>query len=491
MSGRFVLGMGASLSGLLVATLLLNLGASVLADEASPAALELLKPAQGESGCSYAGMVIDQATKASMTEVLGKPISDKESSCIWIGGDGCRRVGLKMVRAKYTEDGVLSQMTLDLREPVSRDDAVEKLGLGEPVETRTGKDLTIELFLPANLALGMHGDRVIRLYLFGRHTPGMQAKAGPAAAGNRLPETVEEVEPPTQEELDEELRQAADLGQIERAGQLLAAGARVAGADERGRTSLHHAANAGSAALIPMLAFAWAQQTRSGNSQEASAVVSLNPFLDRQDNEGATALLLACFERELEAARALLRLGADPNLGDKEGRRPLHLAALNDQLNLVETLLLAQADVFGRNGRGCTPGDLATDESIRRLLSQAASRAGNDPEEGNVREVVESFLRASREGDAAGMKAFAVPSLQKRLPDPAEKDDVVWTIGRITFGPATATVQCRLAAPGGQPEGKETTCVFRLKYGEGRWRIADIRILTESADSSSVKGDRP
>ncbi len=474
---------------LALAILFFTLPLPVSASESSPA-LDRLKPATADSASSYGGIVIDEATTASMTELLGKPLSTKGQSYVWIGSDGCRQLGLKMVRAKYTEDSVLTQMTLDLREPLLRAEAVEKLALGAPAETRTAKDLTLELFLPANLAFGIHGDQIVRLFLFGGSTPGMRANLRGAAPGNSLPKTAEDVAPPTPAELDEALRQATGLGQIEYAGQLLALGARAAVADQRGRTSLHHAASAGSTALIPMLAFAWAQQARAATEQDAPALVSMNPFLDQQDNDGATALLLACFESKFETAQALLRLGADPNLGNKQGQRPLHLAALNDQLSLAEALLLAQADVFLRNQRGYTPRDLATDDGVRQLLTQAAARAGVDPEEARVREVMETFLRASREGDAAGMKAVAAAALQNRLPDSAEKVDVAWKIEHIAFGPATATVRCRLSAPDGQPEGKNTTCVFQLKYGDSLWRITEIKILIESA-GTSVKGTAP
>jgi hypothetical protein len=110
------------------------------------------------------------------------------------------------------------------------------------------------------------------------------------------------------------------------------------------------------------------------------------------------------------------------------------------ELAFVEGLLLAQADLYLRNRRGSTPLDLATDEDIRRLLDQTAFRAGTDPEEVKVKDVVTAFLNAAREGNAEQMKALVVPSLREKLPDRAERAKVSWTVTGVKFGPGEATV---------------------------------------------------
>jgi hypothetical protein len=441
-----------------------------------------LKAASADSGSSYGGIVVDTATETSMRSVLGEPISAKERCCVWIGTDGCRQLALKMVRAKFTEDGALSHVTLDVQQPFARAEAVETLKLGEPVDARDSKSLTIELFLPANLALGVHGEQVIRVYLFGSRTPGMQKKVVAPAPDEDPPGIVQEIAPPTQEELDEALRLAASLGDAQRMGQLLAAGASSTVTDERGWTALHHAAFAGSAATIPALVFASAQQDKPAPDADPRALASFNQYLDKQDNDGATAIHLACLGPHFEAAQTLLRMGANPNLGDKHGRRPLHLAAMEGEVKLVEALLLAQADVYLRNCRGCTALDLATGEEIRRLLEQAATRSGADPEEAKVKQLVDRFLQATRDGDAAGMKSCADAALQKKLPDPAPKDDIKWTVRSVEFRPATAAVKCSLTASAGPAEARPVLGVFRLRFVDGAWRISDIEIQAESAD---------
>ena len=85
----------------------------------------------------------------------------------------------------------------------------------------------------------------------------------------------------------------------------------------------------------------------------------------------------------LAAVPLLLELGLDPDVADKEGDRPLHLAARAAALPTVETLLAAGAAVDGRDFDGKTaleralalPAGPARERLIRRLLDAGASPA--------------------------------------------------------------------------------------------------------------------
>ena len=437
--------------------------------------LGLLGPADATTGSSYGEIVVDKATEASLRAILGSPVVDKDRVCVWIGSDGCRQLGLKMVRASFAEDGVLSHATVDLREPISRAEALKALALGDPVKVRSGKALKFELFVPANLALGVQGDRVIRLCLFGRRTFEMTTKASPALPPAAEQPPSEEM-PATPEDLNALLHRAVQLGDATRVGQLVAAGASVLATDTQGWTALHHAAFSGQAAVIPALVIGSVQHAAPNAEPNDSGLSPFSAVLDQRAQDGATAFHLACVGQHVDAAQVLLRLGANPNVGDGEGRRPLHWAALNSELDLAQALLLARADVYSRTRRGYIPLDLATDDPVRQLLTQAAARAGADPEEAQVRATIAAFLQAAHDGDAAKMKSWVVPELQEKLSDRAEMDRIQWTIESVELASGAAVVRCPLTSPDGPAELRRALVVFRLSYLEQGWRISEIEL---------------
>lgn len=88
---------------------------------------------------------------------------------------------------------------------------------------------------------------------------------------------------------------------------------------------LHAAAQAGDAASIARLA--------AGREK-----------LDARDGHGRTPLMVAAHGRHLEAARALIRAGADVNLLDSRQYDALTIAAVNNDIAMVRLLIEAGAD---------------------------------------------------------------------------------------------------------------------------------------------------
>lgn len=58
---------------------------------------------------------------------------------------------------------------------------------------------------------------------------------------------------------------------------------------------------------------------------------------------------------DLRSLQALLTQGADPNVPDKRGMLPIHIAALNGRRDVVEALVSAGADIHARDKFGRTP----------------------------------------------------------------------------------------------------------------------------------------
>jgi hypothetical protein len=61
--------------------------------------------------------------------------------------------------------------------------------------------------------------------------------------------------------------------------------------------------------------------------------------IDERDDDGDTALRLACYNADTPVVRLLLERGADPTIADNEGSTPLMSASLHGHLEVVRSLL--------------------------------------------------------------------------------------------------------------------------------------------------------
>ena len=116
---------------------------------------------------------------------------------------------------------------------------------------------------------------------------------------------------------------------------------------------------------------------RTGLRVASMAALSLMVFAGATPYESLVAD--AAQEGDLEAVRALLQQGADPNAAQPDGLTGLHWAALNDKLGIAEILLYAGATVspVTRVG-GYTPLHLASQSGhgvVARVLLEAGADA--------------------------------------------------------------------------------------------------------------------
>ena len=94
--------------------------------------------------------------------------------------------------------------------------------------------------------------------------------------------------------------------------------------------------------------------------------------VNQPNKYGLTALQQACIDGNLSLANFLLERGADLKVVDSEGRSGLHLASEQGHLDIVSLLVnSACADVNARNSSGQKAVDVAKNEQVRALLSQA------------------------------------------------------------------------------------------------------------------------
>ncbi|KUR71484.1 hypothetical protein AQZ52_10280 [Novosphingobium fuchskuhlense] len=146
---------------------------------------------------------------------------------------------------------------------------------------------------------------------------------------------------------------------------LLARGAVPDSVDARGQTPLMWAASAGRQDAAASLLAAGANVNRatsggftplffalaSGKAEAASALIAAGADVTHRGPEKASALQIALYWKNWAAAEELVRLGGgDVSELDREGRRPLHVAAAAGQGTLVAALLERGAEVDALSG---------------------------------------------------------------------------------------------------------------------------------------------
>lgn len=137
----------------------------------------------------------------------------------------------------------------------------------------------------------------------------------------------------TPRELDFFLFDAASLGCVALAEQLLDKGASVQARNRGGNTALLVAAESGQDEALELL------EARGAD-------------LEQRNLDGASALLLAAMSNERGIVTYLLDAGLDPNAANKHGLVPLIAAAFNGNGRMLDALLAAGADPAAADGSG-------------------------------------------------------------------------------------------------------------------------------------------
>ena len=106
-----------------------------------------------------------------------------------------------------------------------------------------------------------------------------------------------------------------------------------------------------------------------GHYQAVRLLIQHGAPLDAQDVIGWTPLHSAIYKDRFRAAASLLRAGADPNLTDTQGMTPLHLGSnLHDDVNMTRSLISHGADVAARDAQGRSPLHYAARQGLTRIV---------------------------------------------------------------------------------------------------------------------------
>lgn len=145
---------------------------------------------------------------------------------------------------------------------------------------------------------------------------------------------------------------------------LMLRGAKIESVDVRGHTPLMWAASAGRLEAVSLLLKAGATVNRatpggftplffalaSGKGDVVSALIAAGADVRHRGPENTNALQMALYQKNWDAALQLVGLGADLAELDREGHRPLHVAAAAGQTALIAALLAKGAAPDGLTG---------------------------------------------------------------------------------------------------------------------------------------------
>jgi ankyrin repeat protein len=231
--------------------------------------------------------------------------------------------------------------------------------------------------------------------------------------------------------IDHQLMEAAKNNDQKKMEDLIKQGANVNSADDKGRTPLMYAAQAGSQQAIEELvknhhADVNARDVNDQTALMKSAIMGKNDgvkFLldnkakiDAYDKFGRTALTYSARQNHTEVLKTLLHKNADPNIRDEDGRSPLMEAAAKGNPESVKELIRHNADVDAQTDRSKSTALMdAIDNGNPEVIRMLAKRSDPDIKDSQGDTALMQLLRKVPDGGAAD--PAAVQSLIQRSKD--------------------------------------------------------------------------
>lgn len=133
------------------------------------------------------------------------------------------------------------------------------------------------------------------------------------------------------------------------------------------------------AELAPEETALLAEWARVGDSLSVQRMVEHGACVEAADAEGTTAVMAAAAEGHVEVIDVLLMRNAQINAANKQGDTALHFAVRSNEAEVVTYLLQKGADVNACNEMGITPLMVAAWSGFDNLVQQLLA-AGADTE---------------------------------------------------------------------------------------------------------------
>lgn len=207
-------------------------------------------------------------------------------------------------------------------------------------------------------------------------------------------------------------------------------------------------------------------------------LILANPaMIDKKDPGGITPLGRAVAHNKLEAVKALLVGGANPNLAKPDGASPLHDAVHQKSVDIVRLLLEYKADTEVRWKDGATPLLSAvgneSEEIVRLLLAKGAKRDART-EDGRT-PLLYAITVLTQQGTTSVPKAGAIALLDEYPVSLDLNNKPLREVVERVLAAAGITLSIDGASPASLKTALETLVTIKLSGGMGTSLLLLIR----------------